>query len=335
MTKRTAQGQSARKEAGQGEGRHLSNLCLLVLAGAVVALAAPWLARVWLGFDALSHFIPHFAMLAAGAFVCLLYPNGRGLLVMLAMPVLAALVVAGVGLWHASPGFDRPPGQGRVRVMSFNVLSRNHDLDGIEAEVRRNRPDILGVPEFYRNKLPLHARLKDILPYQANCAHKKFCNLALFSRWPIDSVKAASRWLGPPYLHAIVRMRQGPVHVFVVHTLRFPWLGPQYRQMGAMARIVRRQKGAKIVMGDFNASPFSITLEHFLKETGLRRLTWLPSWPAWPVPLPQLAIDHVFVSGHWRLVAGPWVGMAAGSDHLPVILELEWAGRAPENVARH
>ena len=306
-----------------------------MLVVAVVGLAAPWLARLWLGFDALSHFIPHFMALAAGAFVCLRYPDRRGLLVMLALPVLAVLLVAGIGWWHASPGFETPPAPGRVRVMGFNVLSRNRDLDAIEAEVRRNRPDILGMPEFFRNKLSLHARLKDILPHHANCAHKKFCNLALFSRWPIDSVKAASRWLGPPYLHAVVRMPQGAVHVFIVHTLRFPWVGSQYRQMGAMARIVRRQQGPVIVMGDFNASPFSVTLEHFLEKTGLRRLTWLPSWPAWPAPLPQLAIDHVFVSPHWRLAAGPWVGRAAGSDHLPVILELASRQGRAGDAARH
>ncbi len=316
MKERAAQEKRQAKEEG------LSNLCLLALAAALVGLASPWLAHLWLGFDALSHFIPHFALLAAGAFLCMLFPDRRGLAVAISLPILSALLVAGVSAWHASPGFGTPPEQGRIRLMGFNILSRNHDLDAIEAEVRRNRPDILAMPEFHKDKWPLHARLRNMFPHQANCAYKKYCNLALFSRWPIDSVKAASRWAGPPYLHAVVRTPQGPVHVFVVHTLRFPWLGSQYRQMGAMARIVLLQKGPVIVMGDFNASPFSITLDRFLKETGLTRLTWLPTWPAWPLRLPQFAIDHVLVSRHWRLAAGPWVGRPAGSDHLPVILEL-------------
>ena len=288
--------QRTSRETRREQGRGLASLCLLVLGGATVGLASPKLAHVWLGFDALSHFIPHFAALAAGA---------------------------------SNPG--------RIRVMSFNILSRNHDFAAVEAEVRRNRPDILAMPEFHRDKWSLHARLRDLFPHQANCAHKAYCNLALFSRWPIESVKAASLWVGPPYLHAVVRMPQGPVHVFVVHTLRFPWLGSQYRQMGAMARIVRMQKGPVIVMGDFNASPFSITLGRFLHETGLKRLTWLPSWPAWPLPLPQLAIDHVFVSDHWRLAAGPWTGRNAGSDHLPVILELAGPGFGARtgNASRH
>ena len=322
MAERKTETQGRKTAPAPRAGGGIANFCLLTLAAATIGLAAPKLAHVWLGFDALSHFVPHFAALAVGALICLVYPNWRGLLALLALPIMSALVVSGVSLWHASPGFEMPPQQGRIRVMGFNILSRNHDLAAIEAEVRRNRPDILAMPEFHKDKWPLQTRLRDMFPHQANCAHKKYCNLALFSRWPIASVKAASRWLGPPYLHAIVRMPQGPVHVFVVHTLRFPWLGSQYKQMGAMARIVRMQKGPVIVIGDFNASPFSITLERFLTETGLQRLTWLPTWPAWPLPLPQLAIDHVFVSGHWRLAAGPWVGAAAGSDHLPVILEI-------------
>ena len=89
-----------------------------------------------------------------------------------------------------------------------------------------------------------------------------------------------------------------------------------------MARIVKLARSPVIVMGDFNASPFSLMLRTFQRDTGLKRLTWLPSWPAHPLPLPQIAIDHVFVSKDWRLEAGPWTGRAAGSDHMPVILEL-------------
>ena len=316
-------------EAQPVAGRRLSNLCLLVLAGALLVLASPWLAHLWLGFDVLTHFVPHFAFVAAGAFLCLLVPSVRGLLVALALPVLGALAIGGVSWWHASPGFDAPATERRIRIMSYNSWLWNEDVEAITQEVQRNRPDIFGVVEFHPPKFPLRGRLRKMFPYQADCARKRHCNIALFSRWPIESVKSASHWVGPPYMHAVIRTPQGPVRVFVVHTLRFPWLGSQYEQVRAMARIVRLQKGPVIVMGDFNASPFSIMLERFLKDTGLKRLNWLPTWPARPWQLPQLAIDHVFVSRHWRLAAGPWAGRPAGSDHLPVILELV---RRPESA---
>ncbi len=303
--------------------RWLTNLCLLVLLGAVFGLAGPWLVRLWLGFDVFTHFVPHFALVALGAFLCILYPGLRGLLALLFVPVIGALAIAGISWWHLSPGFSAPPASGRIRVMSYNSWVHNGDLDAMAAEIRRNRPDILGVPEFFENKRPLVKRLADILPYHANCVEKPYCYLAFFSRWPIRKLHAASLWEGPPYIHATVEAPGGPIEVFVVHTLRFPWLGSQFRQVRAMARIVKLAKGPVIVMGDFNASPFSVMLHTFRQDTGLKRLTWLPSWPARPLPLPQIAIDHIFVSRHWQLVAGPWTGRAAGSDHMPVILELK------------
>ena len=333
MTNRAGEMQGAEATASRWERpertdaapwrRWLTNLCLLVLLGALFGLAGPWLVRLWLGFDVFTHFVPHFALVALGAFLCILYPGARGLLALLLVPALGALAISGISLWHESPGFSAPPIPGRIRVMAYNSWMKNGDLAAMEAEIRRNRPDILGVPEFFANKRPLIGRLRDILPYHADCVDKPHCYLAFFSRWPIRELHAASLWEGPPYIHATVDAPGGPVEVFVVHTLRFPWLGSQFRQVRAMARIVRRTKGPLLVMGDFNASPFSVMLRTFEQDTGLRRLTWLPTWPATPLPLPQIAIDHVFVSGHWRLAAGPWTGRAAGSDHRPVILELQ------------
>ncbi len=331
MTKRAVETQRLTMETApkttpqapdSGWGGVLTNFCLLVLAGALVGLAAPWLVRLWLGFDVLTHFVPHFAFVALAAFLCILYPNARGLLALLVVPALGALAIAGISHWRESPGFTGPPPSGHLRVMAYNSWLRNDDLAAMEAEIRRNRPDILGVPEFFAGKRPLMTRLRDILPHQADCVDKRHCYLALFSRWPIRKVHAASLWEGPPYIHATVETPNGPVEVFLVHTLRFPWLGSQFRQVRAMARIVKLAKGPTIVMGDFNASPFSIMLHTFARDTGLRRLTWLPTWPANPLPLPQIAIDHVFVSDHWNLAAGPWTGRAAGSDHRSVILEV-------------
>lgn len=46
----------------------------------------------------------------------------------------------------------------------------------------------------------------------------------------------------------------------------------------------------------------------------------MPSWPAWP--LPQVALDHIFVSPDLA-VAAAGTGAAVGSDHLPVWAQLE------------
>jgi hypothetical protein len=48
----------------------------------------------------------------------------------------------------------------------------------------------------------------------------------------------------------------------------------------------------------------------------------MPSWPAWPIALPQVALDHIFVSPELT-VSAAGTGPAVGSDHLPVWAQLE------------
>ena len=56
-------------------------------------------------------------------------------------------------------------------------------------------------------------------------------------------------------------------------------------------------------------------------SANLIRLTNLPSWPSL-VGLPQIAIDHIFVSPGIRLLEAEQIGEAAGSDHYPVTVRI-------------
>ncbi len=326
---------AAFQAAGAGDGetrpvpvpppRRARVICWALLSAGLLALASPWLAQLWIGFDLFTQLLPHLLALALGGFACLLWGERIGL--PLALLIFIA-VVAGMAYWslsHVSPDFDQSAESGTIRVMSFNLWRENEMVDAVEGEIRRNMPDLVAMPEFVENMHELPARLKDILPHRADCLHKPFCYLGLLSRWPIVRVKSASLWVGPPYLHAWVKTPRGIVHVYVTHTLRVPWIRSHYKQVRAMARIVNIIRGEPaIVMGDFNAAPYSYILKLFPQDTGLKRHTWLPSWPARPLKLPQIAIDHVFTSSHFVRKRGPWVGKYAGSDHLPVILELQW-----------
>ncbi len=322
---RSAKGQSADlKKGGYGKsfisGKGASLLCRLGLLGALTGLALPLLTPMWLGFDVFSQFTVHFLILAVACALGLFTRQG----VRLALPVTIAGILA-LSFWawtHRAEGFQNRTDDGRIRIMSFNTWARNRDLQAIAAEVRRQKPDIIGMMEFVPPKEKLLNELKDVLPHVGHCMDLPHCYLAFFSRWPIEKITGKSLWEGPPFLHAIVRTPQGRVHVFVVHTLRFPWLGSQMKQMRAMARLINRVKGPKIVMGDFNSTPFSSMLLTFERSTRLPLRTYVPSWPAWAGPLPQLAIDHILASPAFRTVSGPYIGDNAGSDHFPVILEL-------------
>ncbi len=93
----------------------------------------------------------------------------------------------------------------------------------------------------------------------------------------------------------------------------------QLRQMQALSAWLETIPGRHIVMGDFNATPFSRMLSTLEEATGLRRLTELPTWPAW-IGLPQIAIDHIFASPDITLLRPEMIGNPSGSDHYPIAL---------------
>jgi endonuclease/exonuclease/phosphatase (EEP) superfamily protein YafD len=80
--------------------------------------------------------------------------------------------------------------------------------------------------------------------------------------------------------------------------------------------------GRLVAAGDFNATPWSLPLTTFERMSGLTRLTSLPSWPAHGLALPQVAIDHIFVSSGIRPLGAATTLAPAGSDHLPVRVTL-------------
>ena len=137
--------------------------------------------------------------------------------------------------------------------------------------------------------------LRDLYPYQAECFADAYCHLAVLSKLPIAEKVSRNSWEGPPVMVVRLGGRARDLIVIGAHTIRFPHTRAQFRQVRALSRFIETMPGAKIVMGDFNATPFSRVTRTVEEETGLVRLTALPTWPAW-VELPQVAIDHIFAS---------------------------------------
>lgn len=102
-----------------------------------------------------------------------------------------------------------------------------------------------------------------------------------------------------------------------VHTIRFPHSQAQFRQVSEIASLIEKTPGPRLVMGDFNATPFSRILSTLASKANLQRLTWLPTWPS-QAGLPQIAIDHIFISPGLKLIESPEIGEPGGSDHYPV-----------------
>jgi hypothetical protein len=92
--------------------------------------------------------------------------------------------------------------------------------------------------------------------------------------------------------------------------------------MAALARFLRRIDAPLVLTGALSTSPWSSAFRRLKAATGLvSARVLMPSWPAWPLALPQVALDHILVSPDIA-VAAAGTGPAVGSDHLPVWAQL-------------
>lgn len=297
-------------------------LCILGLTGALAALAAGFLSRLYLSLDVFTNFTPQLAVAAAAFLVASLLPGLR--LTFAAALILAG--IAGIGFFArheseriaAMPAYAADAGESPLKLMTFNVHLSNTDWNAVANEVERQDPDVVTLIEFGPEKEPAADRLAARYPYRAECMTVADCHMLLLSKIPISAVDVRGTWAGPP----VIKIRLGGafdgLNIIAVHTVRPPWYRTQQKQLDELVAMLHEVEGRKIVMGDFNATPFSRLNRQFSLSSGLNRITWLPSWPSF-FGLPQLGIDHIFLSPGLRVLKEPLIGDSAGSDHFPVI----------------
>ena len=188
------------------------------------------------------------------------------------------------------------------------------------------------------DKRPLLRRLETAYPFQVDCAERT-CSLALLSRLPFGGggrrahrLRAAGLRVGQAR-----RLARRIIGTQLNRPSRNPWL--HELQMEGLAQFVRRIDSPLVLAGDLNTSPWSNAFRARGSQRGSLPPPPVPSWPAWPLALPQVALDHIFVSPELA-VAAAGTGPAVGSDHLPVWAQLRrrpiagiWTSRARSRLA--
>jgi endonuclease/exonuclease/phosphatase (EEP) superfamily protein YafD len=302
-------------------------LLVLMIAGLLLALGGA--ATAVPALDVINQFAGHLIGLAVAAMLALIV--GRRHMVVLSLGVfttlaahsLIALLSAGPAVMPASAS---QPDERAWRVVALNAWHHNARPELLVAFLRTERADVVTIAEFGPNKLELLHELEAVYPYRASCAEHWGCAMVLLSRHPISaSGVVGTSGFGPlPRVWARFGEGASSLTVIGVHVVK-PIDGPQLhaQQLDELVQTVRRAPGAVIAAGDFNDTPWSHTFARFRNQSGLTHLGGLlPSFPAGPKGLPQLAIDHVFVSaGITSTAVG--LGPEVGSDHLPLIATIK------------
>jgi endonuclease/exonuclease/phosphatase (EEP) superfamily protein YafD len=304
--------------------REWGSAWLLLFAG-VGGLIAGRLGQLYPHFDVFSQFGAQFAALVVAFAISLFFKRFKTLIGLALWVGLLALYSAWPHMvstkLQAGP-YQLQKGEIPLRIAHFNTFKNNSDYAAIAAEVRRLDADVVVLVEMSNaKKKAVIPALKDIYPHAYDCDGGRACDMAILSKAPIVDAEGQAMWIGPPYVRVSLGGPYKGVQVYGVHTTRFPHSRAQLTQALELVKLLETAPGHKIVMGDFNATPFSRITRTVEEGAGLMRLTELPTWPAqWQMP--QLAIDHAFASPRFRVVANQQIGEAVGSDHYPILLTL-------------
>ena len=292
-----------------------ATLALLIGLGGLVLGR---LGTLWIRFDVFSQFAMQFALLCGAAAIGILIPRYKGLVT----AVLFVLSVVAYGSWShlatRGPEAALQAGEKRLRVMQWNVHGKVTQVDEAMATIKALDPDVISLVEMVEEDKPLLEQLKVGWPHQATCWQISGCETAILSRIPITATDSQAYWEGPNYILATLGPDYGGLRILATHTTRFPFANAQFKQVKAMVRLVEGG-GPLVALGDFNATPFSRITQTLAESLGFERLTSLPTWNA-NYGLPQLAIDHIFVSPRIKALDSEKIGEYAGSDHFPITI---------------
>lgn len=213
-----------------------------------------------------------------------------------------------------------PPGT-KVRVLLLNVLRENSQFAEVRALIGDVKPDVIGLVEIdYRW---VDGVALAVAGYQ-RLEHPRRDNfgLALYAKIPLTGHVEDVR--GYPTIFAELALPSGPLQIVLVHPIPPVSAAALDDQIAVLDSIVPHVQGPTIVMGDFNATPWSRPFLRFVGRTGLcdsrAGFGLQASFPAstWTLRIP---IDHLLASCSIG-IADRYIERNVGSDHLPIVLDI-------------
>ncbi len=250
--------------------------------------------------------------------------------------LFAAMLLASVVHWLPYYWSDRPLATGprSLRLLSANLDCFNPALDGFYALVDRERPDLILAFELTHEWAALLKMQERGYKYLLSVPSPGHSGFGIYSRFPLRTASVDP--LGPQpnfVIDARVVIGRTELRVFGTHPLA-PYTPAEMElrngQFDALANLVGRAKARTIVAGDFNTTSWSPCFPKFMAATGLydtrRGFGVCPTFPSWFWPA-RTPIDHCLVSGDIAVVDRR-VGADIGSDHLPILVDLQLADPA-------
>jgi endonuclease/exonuclease/phosphatase (EEP) superfamily protein YafD len=217
--------------------------------------------------------------------------------------------------------------------MTLNVDSGNRRFDLVRQAVAAEAPDVIFLSEATAQWASAMAPLRAAYPYQiGEMTDAKFSVLLLSRLAPHDAEVHHAAFGDFPYVSARLSLRAGRrcLTVLGIHPpapTTGALAGALYATFDAVAEMRAHANGEPFVLvGDFNATPWSSAFRRLVRATGLRDSAvgfgLHPTFGSRSLLFGQM-IDHVLVDPSIA-VFDRRVGADVGSDHYPVIADLSF-----------
>ena len=223
-----------------------------------------------------------------------------------------------------------------LRLMQINVLGSNRNYSTLIGAVGAAHPDIVVLQELTDEWWSQLKVLKSDYPYSKAVPRPGGSGMAIMSRFPLNQVDELSLDTSSHLsLLAKVDVEGTIVTLLSLHPptpMRTTKFLNRNQQFARAASIMKATSGVRILVGDLNTTMWSPYFADLVRESGLRDARrGFGLSPSWPMPLPtflQIPIDHCLVSDDVT-VEGIRTGKRTGSDHRPLVVDLQFKKFAP------
>lgn len=293
---------------------------LLVAAVLLVGLAALPTVAVF-PLELLANLRPQLGALALLLAVAAFTVGRGGAAVMLAV-LGGALLLRAPALWERpSP----PLAQRDARVIWCNVFKDPRAVDRLARIAADRGADVIVLGETPADLPRVRAALA-AWPHMAGAPQPRDHGVVVFSRFPVSETARLGPYRNGGYVTVAVSVA-APTALFRIVATHLAVsasphrLASRDRQIAEAAHLSAHD-GATLMLGDLNATPWTTAPTAVARSADLRRVptgsgsTWFSS-----LPILGLPIDHALTTADLR--ASARIGPAVGSDHLPLIVDVQ------------
>ena len=298
----------------------------------VVIVGASFLGSIWWGFDLLSHFRVQY-LIGLSLFLSALVIMRKKLL-LFPIAVIFILNFAQIFPFYLPniPSARAGNLHNTTEIYFANVYYKLDNVKPLIAEIREENPDFAVFAELNESAfLTVKSELSDY-PYVYFIDSYNAFDLSVVSKKPLEKIQTIyfGQQTQSPTLVFSIEQKGKNLKIIGVHThtpVKESMKQDRDEELAGIANYVSVSNIPVVVLGDFNSTAWSDGYDVLQKQGNLTDSQLhqgvQASWPAYLPSFLRIPIDQALVSSNVRVLDRK-VGEDIGSDHLPIVLNIEW-----------